>query len=153
MASQLSPRSFFLFLSSTNTTNDTSRARKVVQHFKRTFAEMVGKSNKFDFTNRNISGVKLGLVIAEAFRKEVDRAQKDHDRQSAKAHKQRLAGVAAAADSGKDLGIHIIDFKAPSKGLGDEGVLAMTPGLHTAIASGSSEAFCASRTSTSQVTD
>ena len=48
----------------------------------------MGKSNKFDFTNRANSGAKLGIIIERDLEKEADKVQKDAEKQAAKARKQ-----------------------------------------------------------------
>lgn len=100
------------------------------------------KSNKFDYSNRASEGVKLGRVIGDAFRKEVDKAKKDAERQAAKVRKQSTHG-AGNPDCGKDLGIHVIDLKATGKHLGDEGVAALAAGLADALSAGTFEASLA----------
>ena len=49
---------------------------------------IMGKSNKFDFTNRANSGAKLGIIIERDLEKEADKVQKDAEKQAAKARKQ-----------------------------------------------------------------
>lgn len=94
----------------------------------------MGKSNKFDFTNRPNSGVKLGGIIGRDLEKEADKAQKDAEKQAAKARKQSSSSVVSSQSSSPgDVVIHHLDIKIPSKQLGDEGAIAMADGLKRAL--------------------
>ncbi|KAI6874499.1 hypothetical protein KC323_g677 [Hortaea werneckii] len=86
----------------------------------------MGKSNKFDFSNRPNSGVKLGNSIASALIKEADKL-------ITKARKQSTDSSAA---SEKDLSSHCIDLQAPKKALGDDGLAALADGLESALRRG-----------------
>ncbi|UJO17678.1 uncharacterized protein CLAFUR5_06492 [Fulvia fulva] len=97
----------------------------------------MGKSNKFDFTNRPNSGVKLGGIIGRDLEKEADKAQKDAEKQAAKARKQSSSSVVSSQSSSPgDVVIHHLDIKIPSKQLGDEGAIAMADGLKRALEKG-----------------
>lgn len=87
----------------------------------------MGKSNKFDFTNRPSSGTKLGNSIASTLTKEADRI----------AVKSRKQSTSSSAGSEKDASGHPIDLQAPNKDLGDDGVCALADGLEIALRSGS----------------
>ncbi|GAB1738848.1 hypothetical protein NU219Hw_g3633t1 [Hortaea werneckii] len=86
----------------------------------------MGKSNKFDFSNRPNSGVKLGNSIASALTKEADKL-------ITKARKQSTDSSAA---SEKDSSSHCIDLQAPKKALGDDGLAALADGLELALKRG-----------------
>lgn len=98
----------------------------------------MGKSNKFDCTNRRNEGVDLGKSIGDAARKELEKTKKDAARQAGRARK-----VSTGSLTGTDnelAGVHLIDLVAPSKALTDEGVAAMVEGLHDAMKAGTSSA-------------
>ena len=101
----------------------------------------MGKSNKFDYTNRPNSGAKLGHIIGAALQKEAEKVKKDAEKHIQKARKQSTDSVGAISDS--SVTKHILDLKAPSKDLGDEGVIALIDGLEIAMKSGSSVASLA----------
>ncbi len=101
----------------------------------------MGKSNKFDYTNRPNSGAKLGQIISAALQKEAEKAKKDAEKHIQKARKQSIDSVGTCSDS--LLMKHILDLKAPGKDLGDEGVVALVDGLEIAIKSGNSDASLA----------
>jgi hypothetical protein len=98
----------------------------------------MGKSNKFDYTHRPNSGAKLGHIIGRDLEKEAGKIQKGAERHHQKARKQSLSGV-----SDVDASRHVIDLKAPSKELGDEGVCALADGLEVALKSGNAAASLA----------
>jgi hypothetical protein len=89
----------------------------------------MGKSNKFDYTNRPNSGAKLGHIISSALQKESEKVQKDVERHVQKARKQSTDSVVTELDPMR----HVIDLKAPGKDLGDEGVCALAEGLEAAL--------------------
>ena len=101
----------------------------------------MGKSNKFDYTNRPNSGPKLGQIIGAALQKEVEKAKKDAEKSIQKARKQSgdSAGLTIEVSSSK----HIIDLKAPNKELTDEGACALADGLETSLKSGDAAASLA----------
>jgi hypothetical protein len=101
----------------------------------------MGKSNKFDYTNRPNSGAKLGQIISAALQKEAEKAKKDDEKHIQKARKQSTDSVGGCSDNLATK--HILDLKAPGKDLGDEGVIAMVDGLEIAIKSGNSTASLA----------
>ncbi|KAI7507885.1 hypothetical protein KC347_g6547 [Hortaea werneckii] len=86
----------------------------------------MGKSNKFDFSNRPNSGVKLGNSIASTLTKEAEKL-------ITKARKQSTDSSAA---SEKDSSSHCIDLQAPKKALGDDGLAALADGLESALRRG-----------------
>lgn len=95
---------------------------------------IMGKSNKFDFTNRSSCGTKLGNSMASLLIKEAEKLQKQAD----KAEKtSRKASIASISSDAKD-SIHYIDLQAPNKELGDDGLCALADGLQTALRGGSS---------------
>ena len=96
----------------------------------------MGKSNKFDYTNRPNSGAKLGYIVGTALQKEAEKVKKDADRGAQKARKQSTDSSGGFAEPGTMT--HIIDLKAPSKDLGDDGVSALADGLEIALRSASS---------------
>ena len=109
-------------------TNSSSTSNHRATRFK------MGKSNKFDYTNRPNSGAKLGAIIGGALQKEAEKVKKDAEKQATKARKQ-------STDSNSDVferitTVHTIDLKAPNKDLGDEGARAMIEGMEAALRSG-----------------
>ena len=95
----------------------------------------MGKSNKFDYTNRPSSGAKLGGIAGRDLDKEADKVQKDAEKQAAKARKQSSSSVVSSQSSSPgDAVIHHLDIKIPSKQLGDAGATAMADGLRKALA-------------------
>ncbi|TKA34089.1 hypothetical protein B0A50_00069 [Salinomyces thailandicus] len=86
----------------------------------------MGKSNKFDFSNRPNSSLKLGNSIASALTKEADKL-------ITKARKQSTDSSTA---SEKDVPSCHIDLQAPKKSLGDEGLFALAGGLEAALRRG-----------------
>ncbi|KAK3724809.1 hypothetical protein LTR37_000857 [Vermiconidia calcicola] len=101
----------------------------------------MGKSNKFDYTNRSNSGPKLGQIIGCALQKEAEKVKKDGERHLQKARKQSTDSI--DGDSDINSTTHIIDLKAPNKELGDHGVCALADGLEVALKSGTSIASLA----------
>ncbi|KAK4545927.1 hypothetical protein LTR36_002491 [Oleoguttula mirabilis] len=91
--------------------------------------EDMGKSNKFDFTNRPSSGVKLGNSISSLLTKEADKVIN-------KARKQSTDSSAGSSE--KEPPSHHVDLQAPNKALGDDGVCALADGLEVALRSGTS---------------
>ena len=102
----------------------------------------MGKSNKFDYTNRSNSGAKLGQIIGSALQKEAEKVKKDADRHAQKARKQSADSISGTADSSA-FTTHIIDLKAPNKDLGDDGVCALVDGLEIALKDGTAVASLA----------
>ncbi|EME44906.1 hypothetical protein DOTSEDRAFT_61526 [Dothistroma septosporum NZE10] len=97
----------------------------------------MGKSNKFDYTNRPSSGAKLGNLAGRALEKEADKVQKDVEKQAAKARKQSSSSVVSSQSSSPgDVVMHHLDIKIPSKQLGDGGAMAMAVGLRKALEKG-----------------
>jgi len=93
----------------------------------------MGKSNKFDFSNRPNSGVKLGNSIASTLAREAGKI-------ITKARKQ---STDSTTSSDKDLPSHSIDLQAPNKHLGDDGLCTLADGLEAALRSGNSLASLA----------
>lgn len=93
------------------------------------------KSNKFDYTNRVNSGARLGQIIGGALQKEAEKVKAQAEKQVQKARKQSGDSNVSASDTISSTA-HIIDLKAPSKDLGDEGVCALADGLEIALRSG-----------------
>ena len=102
----------------------------------------MGKSNKFDYTNRPNSGAKLGQIIGAALQKEAEKVKKDAEKHVQKARKQSTQSSSGVNDE-VSVTVHFIDLKAPSKDLTDEGVSALVDGLETALQSGTPEASLA----------
>lgn len=101
----------------------------------------MGKSNKFDYTNRPNSGPKLGQIMGAALQKEIEKAKKDAEKSLQKARKQSGDGAGLTVETQSNT--HIIDLKAPNKELTDEGVFALNDGLEIALRSGDSAASLA----------
>ncbi len=103
----------------------------------------MGKSNKFDYTNRPNSGPNFGHIIGVAVQKEAEKVKKDAERHLQKARKQSVGG--GGGDGGADIDStrHLVDLKAPNKDLGDEGVCALADGLEIALKSSSNDASLA----------
>lgn len=101
----------------------------------------MGKSNKFDYTNRSNSGAKLGQIIGTSLLKEAEKVKKDADRHIQKARKQSTDSMQASSDNCATT--HIIDLKAPNKDLGDDGVSALADGLEIALRNGTAAASLA----------
>jgi hypothetical protein len=126
-----------------NTISQSAKSTPTAQHSntpertRRLFSDM-GKSNKFDCTNRRNEGADLGKSIGDAALKELEKTRKDAVRQAGRARK-----VSTGSLTGGDhevTGVHHIDLIAPSKALTDDGVAAMVEGLHAALKAGSSNA-------------
>ncbi|KAH9812970.1 leucine Rich Repeat protein [Teratosphaeria destructans] len=100
----------------------------------------MGKSNKFDFTHRPSSGIKLGNSIASALIKDAEKLQKDADKAAQKARKQSSSSTMTTGSEAKDPYAHRIDLQAPGKDLGDSGVMALAAGLEEALRSGTETA-------------
>lgn len=100
----------------------------------------MGKSNKFDYSKRGNSAVKLGQIISRDVRKEAERASKDAERAAGKARKRSTGSNSSGSAPGsrpRDAVSHTIDLQVPNKALGNEGVCAMAEGLQTALSHGS----------------
>ncbi|USW51946.1 Putative leucine-rich repeat domain superfamily [Septoria linicola] len=104
----------------------------------------MGKSNKFDYTNRTSGGAKLGGIIGRDAEKEADKVIKDAEKQSAKPRKSSIGSYSISDEAGAghtdSCYVHALDIKAPSKQLGDEGACAMAAGLEAALKKGTSAA-------------
>ena len=94
----------------------------------------MGKSNKFDYTNRPNSGAKLGQIIGAALQKEVEKVKKDAEKHIQKARKKSTDSMGSSSTNLATK--HVLDLKAPGKDLRDEGVIALLDGLEIAIKSG-----------------
>ena len=127
--------------SSITSTSDHNRATKLSQHANLSASSDMGKSNKFDCTNRQSTGVHLGKSIGDAALKELEKTRKGTLRQSSKARKSST-GSLTGGDSDIN-GVHFIDLVAPSKKLTDDGVAAMVAGLYEAMKRGDSQASVA----------
>lgn len=101
----------------------------------------MGKSNKFDYTNRVNSGAKLGQIIGSSLQKEAEKVKKDAERLLQKARKQSNDSGSGGTDTNSHT--EIIDLKAPNKDLTDDGVCALVDGLEIALRSGTSQASLA----------
>lgn len=114
------------------------RTSQQTQHFDFYLPSNMGKSNKFDCTNRRNEGVELGRSIGDAALKELEKSKKDATRIATKARKS-----STGSRTGPDpdvVGVHYIDLIVPSKALTDDGVAAMVEGLHSAMSRGTSAA-------------
>ncbi|KAL1588589.1 hypothetical protein WHR41_02718 [Cladosporium halotolerans] len=98
----------------------------------------MGKSNKFDCTNRRNEGAELGKSIGDAALKELEKTRKDAARHAGKARK--ASGSSARSLDLDNLGVHFIDLIVPSKALTDDGVAALVEGLYAAMKAGDSQA-------------
>jgi hypothetical protein len=98
----------------------------------------MGKSNKFDCTNRRNEGIDLGKSIGDAALKELGKTKKDAARQAGRARKVSTGSLTGGDNEVN--GVHFIDLIAPSKALTDDGVAAMVEGLHAAMKAGDSNA-------------
>ncbi len=92
----------------------------------------MGKSNKFDYSNRPNSGAKVGAIISTALQKEAEKLQKELDRHVQKARKHSAASIGRGPrllttidreeagltvlylGSEADPTRHLIDLKVPS---------------------------------------
>lgn len=97
---------------------------------------IMGKSNKFDYTNRNSSGAKLGDSVGKALIKEAKKIESDAQKHSS--GRRSTSGTGHSSES-KDVSSHKIDLKAPSKQLGNEGIFALADGLEAALSSRSGD--------------
>ncbi|KAI7156405.1 hypothetical protein KC349_g6337 [Hortaea werneckii] len=113
----------YLSVARTSFTNDSTDDLAVSNE---SLVDDMGKSNKFDYSNRPNSGVKLGNSIASGLTKEADKL-------ITKARKQSTDSSAA---SEKDSSSHCIDLQAPKKALGDDGLAALADGLESALKRG-----------------
>ncbi|KAI7483888.1 hypothetical protein KC351_g4838 [Hortaea werneckii] len=113
----------YLPFARTNFNNDSTNDLAVSNE---SLVDDMGKSNKFDFSNRPNSGVKLGNSIASTLTKEAEKL-------ITKARKQSTDSSAA---SEKDSSSHCIDLQAPKKALGDDGLAALADGLGSALRRG-----------------
>lgn len=121
--------------------SDCEHITKFLQHTNPFTASDMGKSNKFDCTNRRNDGVDLGKSIGDAALKELEKTRKDALRH---AFKVRKASIGSLNGDDSDInGVHFIDLIAPSKRLTDDGVAAMVAGLHAAMKGGNSQASVA----------
>ena len=118
--------------------SDHKRTTKVLQHANLSAASDMGKSNKFDCTNRQSTGVHLGKYIGDAALKELEKTRKDVLRHASKARKSSTGSL--TGDDSDVNGVHYIDLVAPSKKLTDDGVAAMVAGLYEAMRRGNSQA-------------
>lgn len=92
----------------------------------------MGKSNKFDYTNRSSSGAKLGDIIGKALVKEAKKVESDAQKRRRSSRKQSTDSTRHSSDA-KEAANHRIDLKAPEKALGDEGLFALAQGLECAL--------------------
>ncbi|PPJ53977.1 hypothetical protein CBER1_02997 [Cercospora berteroae] len=95
----------------------------------------MGKSNKFDYSNRPNSGEKLGGIIGRDVEKEVDKVAKDVEKQVVKARQSSIGSNGSSLNYSaisEDV-VHYLDIKAPAKQLGDEGACAMATRMATAL--------------------
>lgn len=112
--------------------------RKHAQPSNQQCAYDMGKSNKFDCTNRRNEGVELGKSIGDAAIKELEKCKKDATRQAGKARKSSSGSMFGS--DGEISNTHTIDLIVPGKALTDGGVAAMVEGLHAAMEAGGSQA-------------
>lgn len=99
----------------------------------------MGKSNKFDYSKRGNSAVKLGQIISRNLKKEVDRASKDADKAAGNFRKRSTGSSSGGSPYGtgyRDGVAHGLDLQVPSKDLGDDGICAMAETLEKALCSG-----------------
>lgn len=101
----------------------------------------MGKSNKFDYTNRDNHGVAFGQIIGKALLKDAEKVKADAERHLRKARKQSIGSPNGARESTSTK--HTIDLKVPNKALGDDGVCALADGLEAALRSGDAAASLA----------
>jgi len=118
--------------------NGYKHTTKLLRHDNPSAASDMGKSNKFDCTNRPNEGVSLGKSIGDAALKELEKTKKDALRHAFKARKASTGSL--TGDDSDVNGVHFIDLVAPSKQLTDDGVAAMVAGLHAAMKRGNSQA-------------
>ena len=106
----------------------------------------MGKSNKFDYTNRPNSGAKLGSIIGRDLNCQADKVQKEANKAAEKARKVSTGSTtssSAASEATRDTLVHVLDIKIPGKKLGDDGACAMADGLESALRKGTYEASVA----------
>jgi hypothetical protein len=96
-----------------------------------TNTDIMGKSNKFDYSNRSNSGATLGHIIARDLENHAKKANRDVERQTEKARKRSTSGVDGQDEA--HCSAHGLDLKVPGKDLGDDGVIAMADGLVSAL--------------------
>lgn len=94
------------------------------------------KSNKFDYSNRGSSGPKLGGIIGRDLEKKAEEIQKKVSKSANSGRKSSTSSSSVLLEDAEPVR-HVIDLKAPNKGLGDEGVYAMVPGIEAALQRGS----------------
>ena len=91
----------------------------------------MGKSNKFDFTNRASSGIKLGGIIRNALQKEAEKSTKGLDKQHVKG--RRLTGASSSGAPDLLPTAHTLELKVPGRHLGDDGACEVVKGLRIAL--------------------
>ena len=123
--------------SSTASLSEHKPATKFSRHANYSAASEMGKSNKFDCTNRPSTGIHLGKSIGDAALKELEKTRKGTMRHASKARKSSTGSL--TGDDSDINGVHFIDLVAPSKKLTDDGVAAMVAGLHEAMMRGDSQ--------------
>lgn len=102
----------------------------------------MGKSNKFDYTNKKNTGIRLGQFIATQLDSEADKVKKSAERDITKARKQSVSSGTGSSDI-PDYFVHHIDLKVPGKELGDDGFCMMADGLELALRKGTDQASLA----------
>ncbi|KAK5119762.1 hypothetical protein LTR85_007338 [Meristemomyces frigidus] len=102
----------------------------------------MGKSNKFDYTNKNSTGISLGHFIAKQLDSEASKVQKNAERDIIKARKQSISSSTGSSDI-PDSFVHQIDLKIPGKDLGDDGFGTLADGLEIALRKGTDQASLA----------
>ena len=95
----------------------------------------MGKSNKFDYSNRTNGGSKLGSIIGRDLEKEADKVVRDATRRARKSSTGSSISGVSSLDLTEAI-VHTLDIKAPSKQLGDEGACALAAGLKVALTAG-----------------
>ncbi|KAM0716340.1 hypothetical protein Q7P37_007785 [Cladosporium fusiforme] len=123
----------------THTDGDQRLAQQQTEQVDLHPASNMGKSNKFDCTNRRNEGVELGKSIGDAALKELEKSKKDATRIASKARKSSTGSLT----DNDTIGVHFIDLIVPSKALTDDGVVSMVEGLHGAMSRGTSQASIA----------
>lgn len=99
----------------------------------------MGKSNKFDYSNRTNGGAKLGSIIGRDLEKEADKVVRDVSRKARKSSSGSSISGVSSLDLTEAI-VHTLDIKAPSKQLGDEGACALAAGLEAALAAATTSA-------------
>ncbi|KAK3110044.1 hypothetical protein LTR53_016081, partial [Teratosphaeriaceae sp. CCFEE 6253] len=102
----------------------------------------MGKSNKFDLTNKKNTGVGLGQFISKQLISEADAVKKAAERR----RKHSIGSAESLDTSGVDFDcavVHHIDLKVPGKELGDGGVFVLADGLEIALHKATAEASLA----------